>query len=404
MVSPVLFAVDFEWQPDRRKDQFPTEQAHLIVPLPYSYPGIGDGAFLIGNVSNIADTTMDGALISVLGDLTGIVFQGDEIPIIENRLLLHVYLQDINRAVVNNYDIRGMDRSDEYNLLDITQADENRIQLKYTALDRRLNFFVGYQESSFALDAIRESDGDIIQQLAESYRSSSKNMTLGFSLDFTDDYLDPRRGFRFELTYNDQSPESADDPDFYTLDFNTLLYIPYFTNDVLVLNYYRSDAHVRRVGNTDPVSIRADLDLQCSATDTQCLTVEQQLVTNTINGRLHGSATSLGGLDRLRSYPDGRYQGGRMAFFGAEYRWNMEDEQTPFNFLFWKDVTTSKQIALFAEVGSVAETSADIWDEYRTSVGIGFRLVTASGSVYRADIASGDEGSETAIFFFYPWN
>jgi len=402
MADPLL-AQDFEWMPDRRKDQFPTEQAHLIVPLPYSYPGIGEGVFLIGNVSNIAGSTMDGALISILGDVGGTVFQGDEIPLIENRLLLHVFLQDINRAVVNNYQIRGMDGSREFNLLDVSSADQKRIQLKYTVQDRRLNFFIDYQENSFALDAIRESDGDVIQQLAEPFRSSSRNTLLGFNLDYTDDYLDPRRGFRFELTYSDQPPDSADDPDFYTLDFSALLYIPYLTNDVLVLHYYQSDAHVRRAGNTDPASIRAELDLQCDAADMRCLSAEQQLVGNTINERLHGTANSLGGLDRLRSYPDGRFQGGHMAFIGAEYRWNMEDEQTPFNLLFWKDVTTSKQIALFAEVGTVAETSAAVWDEYRSSVGVGFRLITASGSVYRADFAYGDEGSESAVFFFYPW-
>ena len=92
-----------------------------------------------------------------------------------------------------------------------------------------------------------------------------------------------------------------------------------------------------------------------------------------------------------------------MAFVGVEYRWNMVDENTPFNYLFWKDVRTGKQIAFFAEAGSVAETSAELWDEYRDTVGVGFRLVTASGSVYRADIAYGDEGTELAVFFFYPW-
>ncbi len=64
---------------------------------------------------------------------------------------------------------------------------------------------------------------------------------------------------------------------------------------------------------------------------------------------------------------------------------------------------TGLQVAFFGEVGSVSETSSDLWNETRTSYGTGLRLVAASGAVYRADIAYGSEGSETTVFFFYPW-
>ncbi|MCH8882311.1 MAG: hypothetical protein IIA41_02295 [SAR324 cluster bacterium] len=30
--------------------------------------------------------------------------------------------------------------------------------------------------------------------------------------------------------------------------------------------------------------------------------------------------------------------------------------------------------------------------------------VEGSGNVYRFDVATGDEGSETTLFFFYPWS
>ena len=30
-------------------------------------------------------------------------------------------------------------------------------------------------------------------------------------------------------------------------------------------------------------------------------------------------------------------------------------------------------------------------------------LITGSGQVYRADFATGDEGNEVTVFFFYPW-
>lgn len=402
LYSVPLYAADFEWMPDRRKDQFPDEPAHLFVPLPYSYPGIGDGFFLIANMANVFDSTADTTFVGVVGDATGTVLQGDEIPLIDKKLLLHVYLQDINRAIVSNYEIRGMNGSDNYNLLDITQADQLQFQLKYTMMERRINFTLNYNKFEYAVDAIRDSDGSLIQQLDEANAGENVSTSLGFNLDFTDDYLDPRRGFRFDLTYADAEVNDKDDPEYYRLDYNVLFYVPFSKNDVLVVNYYQSDANVQTTGNINPAEIQADLNLQCGSNQA-CLDAEQQLIQNTINANTNGTATSLGGLSRLRAYPQERFAGGHMAFVGVEYRWNMVDENTPFNYLFWKDVRTGKQIAFFAEVGSVGEKASDVWDESRDSYGVGFRLVTASGSVYRADIAYGDEGSEVSIFFFYPW-
>ena len=44
-----------------------------------------------------------------------------------------------------------------------------------------------------------------------------------------------------------------------------------------------------------------------------------------------------------------------------------------------------------------------LWNEKRTSTGIGTRLVTGSGFVYRLDYATGKEGGSTIVIFDYPW-
>jgi len=88
---------------------------------------------------------------------------------------------------------------------------------------------------------------------------------------------------------------------------------------------------------------------------------------------------------------------------GLEFRWNMTEESTPFDYLIWKDVRTGIQYAFFAELGTVSELNNDLWKETRYSVGTGVRLITGSGGVYRADIATGDEGAELIIIFDYPW-
>jgi len=170
-----------------------------------------------------------------------------------------------------------------------------------------------------------------------------------------------------------------------------------------VLNYFQSDAHVTSKGNTNPADIRAELGLNCAPLDTSCLQSEQKLVDTFINSRTNGTSASLGGKDRLRSYPEGRFNGGHSAFIGVEYRLNFKQEVKPFDYLFWKDVRTGLQVAFFGELGTVSETSSDLWKERRSSYGVGLRLVAASGAVYRADLAKGAEGSETTMMFAYPW-
>ena len=225
---------------------------------------------------------------------------------------------------------------------------------------------------------------------------------LVFSVDLTDDYLDARKGMRLELAYQDNKAATLKQPDYYTLDLNLLGYIPMTKSDTLVVNYYQSDAHVRRKGDTDPTSIRAELNSNCAG-EPVCLSTEQELVNNYIKARTYGTSRSLGGDLRLRSFPQGRYQGAHTAFLGFEYRWNISQEVKPFDYFIWKDVRTGLQVAFFAEVGSVSETPSALWDDKRYSYGVGFRLVAASGAVYRADIASGVEGTEVIVIFDYPW-
>ena len=61
------------------------------------------------------------------------------------------------------------------------------------------------------------------------------------------------------------------------------------------------------------------------------------------------------------------------------------------------------QVVLIAETGTVAESEGDLWDRSRGDYGIGFRMVMASGGVYRADYVTGDEGPQLTIIVNYPW-
>ena len=404
LATPLPTSAAFEPTP-RRTDQFPTDSAHLVVPLPYSYPGVGEGLFLMGNLSNLADTTTDLLLMAITGDAGGYIALIDELPLIHNRLYGKLFYQQIDRAVVNNYSFRGMSatHADDYSLLDMALVRTTQAALTLTFWQRRLNLEMSLDRGEYAIGAIRAPNGDLITQLDDDFISKESRHRASLSFDLTDDHLNPHSGYRLSIAYADQPATEVKDPDYYLLSYNLRWYLPTNSRDTLLLNYFQSDAHVRNKGDTDPAHIRTDLNTGCAPTDEVCLQTEQSLVETIIQQRTRGTAAGFGGNERLRSYPMGRFSGGHSAFVGAEYRWIVRHDIAPFNYLFWKDVRSDIQIALFAEWATVAETTAALWDESRTSVGVGLRLVSDSGSVYRADLAYGDEGSELIVFFFYPW-
>ncbi len=117
---------------------------------------------------------------------------------------------------------------------------------------------------------------------------------------------------------------------------------------------------------------------------------------------IHGIASSLGGTQRLRSYPGGRFYAGHSVFWGGEIRWNLSDVSNPFDLYFARSVHTGFQLAFFAEQGSVGDDPSELFEDMRTSCGLGFRILL-SGVVLRLDWATGEEGAMTQMFLGYSW-
>ncbi len=391
--------------PERRKDQFPAEYGYLLAPLPYSMPGIGEGLFVLGNFSNIFDTTIDANVVLVTGEARGKVIVFDEVPLYKRNLFLHAEVLDINTVVTNNYDSRGMDTNkDDYTLLEISSYLASTLNLDLTFFDRKLTFSAMRFKNRGDIYKVRDPKGNIISSPSEPYKFSSRSTMLAAQIDLTDDYLDARKGVRVDMRYRNNPRKDVNDPDLFVTELNSNFFIPTVGNDTLVLNYFQSDTNVRKRGNVDRDVIRQELGLQCQPGDQQCLTTEENLIDMFVNQRKYGTASSLGGNNRFRAYPDGRFNGAHVAFVGAEYRWNFVHDATPFNYYIWRDAHTGYQLAFFAEHATVSETWGDIWKDTRTVVGAGARLVTQSGSVYRADLGFGDEGMALSVYFYYPWD
>ena len=165
---------------------------------------------------------------------------------------------------------------------------------------------------------------------------------------------------------------------------------------------------VNSPGITDPDTIRNDLDYNCDAANTEssrqlCLDEQEAEVKDRIAENRHGTASTLGGTQRLRSFASNRFYAAHALFWGTEMRWNLTEEFSPFDYGVAKGVRTGVQTALFFEQGTVADTIKALNYEVKTSYGVGLRLIIASSFVVRLDLAGGDEGWQPTLIFDYPW-
>lgn len=389
---------------ERRGPQFLTEPSYLVFPFPYSLAGIGQGVALTGLAGNIYDTNVDAYVLGLTGDVEGSVIAVEDIHLLPEFLILDLQRQSLSKAAFNNYETRGMNSGkDEFNLVETNKAVVDFAQLTFSLFDRRLELYSAYRSQNAEIVKISDSDGHLIADLDDPYILKTQEYHFGMLVDYTDDRNTPKKGVRFSIEQITKPNKAESDPEFYTIDKSITLYYPIKKQITWALHAFQSDAHVIQKGMIDPTAIRQELGMNCQPTDPVCLQAEQELVVRFISERRNGTATSLGGDQRLRSYPDGRFTGAHSQYIASEIRWNISEEVRPFNFGIWKDIATGFEVAFFYETGSVSETIEDLGKNSRSSYGSGFRLVSASGYIYRADYATGDEGEELTIIFSYPW-
>jgi outer membrane protein assembly factor BamA len=390
--------------PERRKDQFPTDSGYYLVPSPYSIPGLGSGFILIGAMTNVKHSHADMYGFAATGDIQGYGLFATEIHLLEKKLILDLTATSFNKATSQVYRQRGMRTSaDDYILAELDRNDFTGARLTWTLFDRRLEFYGLVYNNKTRLAAIRDRDGNLIQSTIDSELARSKSYSYGARIDLTDDYVDPRRGMRVESSLWYSPPDNNDSPDFDIIELNLTGYVPIGKRDTIALNYFQADTHIRRTGQTAPSLVESSLGLDCAAGSLQDQADCRSIVDDRVAENTYGSVGSMGGLSRLRSFPEDRFKGSHAKFIGIEYRWNLVEETRPFDYFFAKDIRTVIQFAAFYERGAISDDKGELWSTMRESYGVGARLITKSGLVFRADIATGDEGREVSIIFGYPW-
>jgi outer membrane protein assembly factor BamA len=391
--------------PDRRKPQFQKDPGYYVFPSPFSVPGVGEGIAVVGLGMNVWDSYTDLFGFVLTGGLEGAGIGIIDVHLIPQTLILDINSEDLSNVTVPSFSKRGM-KTDKHDFTYIEFSDQRFVgaRLTSTFLDRRLEFYGGGYSMYSQLEKILNEQGESILDI-DNRPSFRKNVyALGVRTDMTDDYADPRRGLRLDVSRWWSPPGAQQEPDFFLMEYGATAYLPLGRRSTWAFNYFRSDAHVVRKGETDRGVIAGEEGLDCASLADAGERAEcEQVIDNVVAENTYGTVSSLGGPSRLRSYPHDRFSGAHAVFYGTELRWTLTEEARPFNIFIAKDIRTLLQVAAFYEMGSIADRRDELGDIYRASYGAGFRMVTASGIVLRADAATGREGMEITIIFGYPW-
>ncbi|PCI27449.1 MAG: hypothetical protein COB67_08470 [SAR324 cluster bacterium] len=395
----------FAWEFDRRTPQFRDEFSYAIFPAPYNIPGIGKGVAIGAGLINIGGSYVDTYGLAITGDVEGNAIGISDIHLISKRLILDIGASRISKAgfgINNSRGMEGDEDPDEFNTAHLTDSVFYGGQLILTFAERRLEFAYQRYTTQARIESIVDSDGKLIAEIDDPMSDEEIIANGSVTLDLTDDRNDPRNGFRVKWSRNFPQNVKEENVEFYTVDVNATAFIPVLTNSTWLFNYFQSDAVVLRQGETDRNKVGNDFT--CATGDSVCDSEKDKAKDQIIAQNTYGSASTLGGNSRLRSFINTRFHGAHTRFYGTEFRWNLTDEKERFNIFFMEDLRTAIQIAFFYEYGSVADKEEDLFKETRHSTGIGIRAVMGSGLVYRLDYSVGEEGAETILFFGYPWD
>jgi hypothetical protein len=390
---------------ERRKDQFGRDFGYYLYPIIGEIPGLGRATGAGASVLNMGGGDTDFTGYYVGGDFTARGAALLDYNIIPRRLVFDAGYNDYEVAPIAYG--RGIDSDPDDAIYPEAKGLYGLGQLTLTFDERRYEIYTRGLSGRERLHRVLDSDGNAFEGIDTGW-DRGYFVAFGGTVDLTDDRIDPRRGVRFELATRLPSDNDPDESEFFVTDINLTGYLPSRRQDTLVFNVFHSRATVTRKGETDFATLQRTSGLDCSRYSPgperdACLTTEATFINNRIANNRYGTASSLGGTQRLRSYDNGRYYAGQSLSYGVEYRWNLTDEYTPFNIIVARGIRTGIQLAAFWERGMVADHTGDLLSDGRNSFGVGFRMIL-SGVILRLDYAGGSEGAQTQIFITYPWS
>ncbi|MBI5638285.1 MAG: hypothetical protein HZA03_09990 [Nitrospinae bacterium] len=390
---------------ERRRNQFSTDFAYFVYPIAGNIPGLGMASGAGTTLANIGETQTDFTGFYVNGDFTAGGATLLDVHLIDRLLIFNtgIYTYKVAPKVFR----RGIDSDKNDYILPFFEGGAAVAQLTLTFDERRYEVYARWLNEGGTLDRVLDRHGNEFASIDKSLQTVNI-LNLGFTADITDDVQDPRNGWRIEGVRRSPMEHRFMSSQFDTYDLNLTAYLPVGVSSTWAFNAFCSSAERQSAATTDRATLQNAIGLQCAAIPdpaarAQCQATETRFLDDRIAYNEYGIATPLGGTQRLRSYPNGRFFGGKAVSYGTELRWNITEERTLMDWFILRGLRTNLQIAFFGEMGSVAETWNDVNRKFRYSYGGGFRALF-SGVTIRFDVGFGDEGMEMQLFLDYPWS
>ena len=353
---------------DRRREQFNKQYGQLFVPLPYSLPGLGTGLLFIGNFGNIADTTTDFAAIGGIGDAEFIFTFLDELFLASDLLYLQYLRAHGFKFALQQYSSRGMNTSKNDFKYGIGNSwDLDSPTLKLTFMDRMLEIGLGFNKQSGKFQKFVTPDENDPTKQGETVATFDPGLEINIAnkielstrIDYTDDYRDPRKGIRNSLFLDRQTATTNSEPSFDVVTNDLQIYIPVLEKSTIVFDLQISDAYVTKKGETNIEVLKNKNGYNLCYSNSACEANAENLANTELAVNSNGTSLPLGGGDRLRSFPEGRFQGAHTIYYAAEFRWNYSSSGgKQLDLFFIQDLVEELQVAFFFEQGSVSETKS----------------------------------------------
>ena len=410
-----LFAIVFERRKLLKDDIF----EYYIFPAVVERPGVGR-VYGVGSViNNIPVPWIEDGKFNFIG---GIVkgegknyFEGEDInggalviidfPIISNDFTISpARLEGTNIS----YPLfqRGIDSDPNKTLLILgDKVSQNTAEISYYFFNRQIEVYYTYFGLNVDYSGIITYEGTFIDTSnLENFGSGANftNQRFGVLLDDTDFRRDPRIGYFIKIDRWEWPKRYPQESSQYQYDFELTGYIPLIDMKlIMVLNQFFSTSKVIESGTVnrnDYICSQEQLFLY-----EQCQNILDEYYERDLNESKKGRATSLGGIERLRGYPEGRFFDEHTNFRAIELRYYFNPIDIKFDLIFAKGLLAEFQLAGFYDQGTVSpDLGENLWKNFKDTRGIGLRLITGS-AVSRIDYGISDEGGETIIYWDYPF-
>ena len=362
-------------------------------------PWIENGKFnLIGGIGKgKGENEFDGQEINAYG-LTIIDF-----PIFSNDFTFSPARLAATKYSISFYE-RGIDSDADRRLTIMAdRVAQNIGEISYYFLDRQIELFYTFFNAEVDFYGYQDFDGNIVSlKDVDNFGTGSTKWTerWGVLIDDTDFRRDPRIGYFVKVDRWQWPSRTPQESSWFQFDLETVGYIPIIDMKmILVLTQYLSTSKVISPGKVEKYNCTEQQLLLYP----KCQIILDEAYRRDLENSTKGRATALGGFERLRGYPEGRFFDEHTNFRGIELRYYFDSVDIDFDVIFAKGFLAEFQLAGFYEQGTVSPDLGDsFWSNFKDSYGLGIRLITGS-AVARLDFGFSDEGGETTAYWDYPF-